>query len=48
MKRLLHGLLPALFSLLVAAAFAGATPACFWTGFYQPEVPEALRNRMGA
>jgi cyclic lactone autoinducer peptide len=48
MKRLLHRLLPALFSLLVAAAFAGAKPTCFWTGFYQPEVPEALKNKLEA
>ncbi|WP_334110126.1 cyclic lactone autoinducer peptide [Thermodesulfitimonas autotrophica] len=46
MKRLLHRLLPALFSLLVAAAFAGIKPTCFAAGLYQPEVPEALRNKM--
>lgn len=48
MKRLLHRLLPALFSLLVAAAFAGVKPTCSWGFLYQPEVPEALKNKLEA
>lgn len=43
MKRFLYSLLPAVFSVLVAAAFVGVKPLCGGI-LYQPEVPKALRK----
>ncbi len=43
MKRLISTLLPALFSVLVAAALLGVRPMCGLL-FYQPEVPAALKK----
>jgi cyclic lactone autoinducer peptide len=43
MKRLISTLLPALFSVLVAAALLGVRPMCGMI-MYQPEVPAALKK----
>jgi cyclic lactone autoinducer peptide len=43
MKRLISTLLPALFSVLVAATLVGVKPMCVVL-FYQPEVPAALKK----